>query len=83
MLHVLSAYLQASGIYLQQQVSAISVANAAATVNTWEVTRVEKDRQELKSALIAAQESACLQILLEVCLPTPAEQVVLYSFSLL
>ncbi|PVD31271.1 hypothetical protein C0Q70_06683 [Pomacea canaliculata] len=74
MLHVLSAYLQASGIYLQQQVSAISVANAAATVNTWEVTRVEKDRQELKSALIAAQESACLQILLEVCLPTPAEQ---------
>lgn len=38
------------------------------------VTAMEKDREELKSALISSQESAVLQILLEVCLPTSAEK---------
>ena len=37
--------------------------------------QVEKDRMELKNALVAAQESACLQILLEVCLSLPEEKV--------
>jgi len=36
----------------------------------------EKDRLDLKSALISTQESAALQILLEVCLPTEAEKKV-------
>ena len=34
------------------------------------------EREELKSALITAQESAALQILLEVCLPYDFEETV-------
>lgn len=41
-----------------------------------EILETEKDREELKSALIKTQESAALQILLEVCIPTPAEKKV-------
>jgi hypothetical protein len=33
------------------------------------------DQEELKTALIAAQESAAVQILLEACLPRPEDQV--------
>ena len=36
----------------------------------------EKDRLELQSALIHAQESAALQILLEICLPSELEKKV-------
>ena len=37
----------------------------------------EQEREELKVALISAQESAALQILLEVCIPTDVEKKVL------
>lgn len=36
--------------------------------------QAERERQDLKSALIAAQESAIIQILLECCVPTDEEQ---------
>ena len=36
----------------------------------------EQEREELKIALIATQESAAAQILLEVCLPTEFERKV-------
>ena len=32
------------------------------------------EREELKSALVAAQESAIVQILLEICVPTEEER---------
>lgn len=35
----------------------------------------EKDREDLRTALVAAQESAAVQILLECCLPTEEDQV--------
>lgn len=36
--------------------------------------QAERERHDLKSALIAAQESAIIQILLECCLPREDEQ---------
>ncbi len=44
-----------------------------------------QEREELRSALIAAQESAAVQVLLECCLPKPEEQVLTVpaTFSLL
>ncbi|KAK7483426.1 hypothetical protein BaRGS_00025366 [Batillaria attramentaria] len=71
-LRVLSAYLQASRVFLHQQVTASATTGPIA--NAGDAAKVEKDRTELKNALIAAQESACLQILLEVCLATPEEK---------
>ena len=38
--------------------------------------QIEQDRQELKNALLAAQESAIIQILLEYCQPKLAEKEV-------
>ncbi|BFZ18552.1 hypothetical protein BsWGS_21591 [Bradybaena similaris] len=61
-LRILSAYTQACRVYLNSHVM-----DAA-------ITEKEKDRQELKTALLAAQESAIVQILLEVCLPLDSEK---------
>lgn len=36
---------------------------------------VEQEREELRAALVTAQESAAIQILLEVCVKTPKDQV--------
>ena len=36
-----------------------------------------EEREELRIALTAAQESAIIQLLLEVCLPTPQDRQVL------
>ncbi|KAL8620230.1 hypothetical protein ACOMHN_064989 [Nucella lapillus] len=71
-LRVLSAYIQASRVYLHQQVTT-STAIMAATTGADNAARVEKDRLELKDALVAAQESASLQLLLEACLTRPGE----------
>lgn len=68
LLRILSAYTQACRVYLSSR-----VLDAASTEK-------EKDRQELKVALLAAQESAIVQILLEVCLPLECEKVAYYSF---
>ena len=40
----------------------------------------EVEREELKGALIAAQESAALQILLEACLETKEDRVIKYLY---
>ncbi|KAH9503168.1 Integrator complex subunit 2 [Bulinus truncatus] len=62
LLRILSAYTQASRSYLNAHVlDAVE-------------TEKEKDRLELKVALLAAQESAIVQILLEVCLPLESEK---------
>uniref|UniRef100_A0A0B7A8V5 Integrator complex subunit 2 n=1 Tax=Arion vulgaris TaxID=1028688 RepID=A0A0B7A8V5_9EUPU len=61
-LRILSAYTQACRVYLNSHVMDAGI------------TEKEKDRQELKMALLAAQESAIVQILLEVCLPLESEK---------
>uniref|UniRef100_A0A6Q2XLY1 Integrator complex subunit 2 n=1 Tax=Esox lucius TaxID=8010 RepID=A0A6Q2XLY1_ESOLU len=80
-LHMLSGYLLASKAYLNshlketadfdrqsQTISNLGLGQAGQP-DTPEVTR-----EELKNALLAAQDSAAVQILLEVCLPTSEEQ---------
>ncbi|XP_062598976.1 integrator complex subunit 2-like [Saccostrea cucullata] len=66
LLRVLSAYLQASRVYLHNHMLSNPIMENAA--------QVERERLDLKNALIAAQESAIIQILLESCLPTQEEQ---------
>ncbi|XP_076024838.1 integrator complex subunit 2 [Genypterus blacodes] len=78
-LHMLNGYLLASKAYLHchlketpdfdrqsQTVSSLCVPGQADTMDV--------PREELKNALLAAQDSAAVQILLEVCLPTSEEQ---------
>ena len=67
-------YLAASRAMLNQHI----LANSNSTRNTGNTSSStnEQEREELKSALLAAQESAVVQILLEVCLLTPEEKQV-------
>ena len=58
-------YLAASRTLLAQQILANSQPKGG--IGT------EQEREELKSALLAAQESAVVQILLEICLPAEKE----------
>lgn len=77
-LHMLSGYLLASKAFLhghlketadfERQSQTVSSLGLAGQPDTPEVTR-----EELKNALLAAQDSAAVQILLEVCMPTPDE----------
>uniref|UniRef100_A0A3Q4ASC6 Uncharacterized protein n=1 Tax=Mola mola TaxID=94237 RepID=A0A3Q4ASC6_MOLML len=78
-LHMLNGYLLASKAYLHchlketadfdRQSQTLSNLGVPGQPDTPEVTR-----EELKNALLAAQDSAAVQILLEVCLPTSEEQ---------
>uniref|UniRef100_A0A8D3DGZ2 Integrator complex subunit 2 n=1 Tax=Scophthalmus maximus TaxID=52904 RepID=A0A8D3DGZ2_SCOMX len=78
-LHMLNGYLLASKAYLHchlketadfdRQGQTVSSLGVPGQPDTPEVTR-----EELKNALLAAQDSAAVQILLEVCLPTSEEQ---------
>uniref|UniRef100_H3C0A5 Integrator complex subunit 2 n=1 Tax=Tetraodon nigroviridis TaxID=99883 RepID=H3C0A5_TETNG len=78
-LHMLNGYLLASKAYLHchlketadfdRQSQIITNQGVPGQPDTPEVTR-----EELKNALLAAQDSAAVQILLEVCLPTSEEQ---------
>uniref|UniRef100_A0A672Z286 Integrator complex subunit 2 n=1 Tax=Sphaeramia orbicularis TaxID=375764 RepID=A0A672Z286_9TELE len=78
-LHMLNGYLLASKAYLHchlketadfdRQNQTVSNLGIQGQPDTPEVTR-----EELKNALLAAQDSAAVQILLEVCLPTTEEQ---------
>ncbi|XP_075875995.1 integrator complex subunit 2 [Nelusetta ayraudi] len=79
-LHMLNGYLLASKAYLNchlketaefdRQSQTVSNLGVPGQPETPEVTR-----DELKNALLAAQDSAAVQILLEVCLPTTEEQL--------
>ncbi|XP_026995383.1 integrator complex subunit 2 [Tachysurus fulvidraco] len=79
MLHILNGYLKASKAYLnahlketaefERQNLTISNLGLTGQPDTPEVTR-----EELKNALLAAQDSAAVQILLEVCLPSSQEE---------
>ncbi|XP_059395291.1 integrator complex subunit 2 [Carassius carassius] len=79
-LHMLNGYLLASKAYLnahlketaefERQGQTVSNLGLGGQPDTPEVTR-----EELKNALLAAQDSAAVQILLEVCLPSPQEEL--------
>ncbi|XP_026075615.1 integrator complex subunit 2-like [Carassius auratus] len=81
-LHMLNGYLLASKAYLnahlketaefERQAQTVSNLGLGGQPDTPEVTR-----EELKNALLAAQDSAAVQILLEVCLPPPQEELLL------
>ena len=43
---------------------------------------VEQEREELRAALVTAQESAAIQILLEVCVKTAEDQVSSYNVEI-
>ncbi|TNN77000.1 Integrator complex subunit 2 [Liparis tanakae] len=78
-LHMLNGYLLASKAYLHchlketadfdRQSQTVSNLGVPGQPDAPEVTR-----EELKNALLSAQDSAAVQILLEVCLPTSEEQ---------
>ncbi|RXM96651.1 Integrator complex subunit 2 [Acipenser ruthenus] len=79
-LHMLNGYLLASKAYLNahlketadhdsKQSQTISNLGLSGQTEAPEVTR-----EELKNALLAAQDSAAVQILLEMCLPTEEEK---------
>ena len=67
LLRVLSAYMQACKVYLQNHMQANPILDQQAQMDT--------ERRDLKNALIATQESAIIQILLECCLPREGEKV--------
>lgn len=79
-LHMLNGYLLASKAYLnahlketaefERQAQTVSNLGLSGQPDTPEVTR-----EELKNALLAAQDSAAVQILLEVCLASPQEEL--------
>ena len=70
-IRVLMGYLAASRAMLSQHLLANSKLSTSGGVNT------EQEREELKAALLAAQESAVVQILLEICLQSKEEKKVL------
>jgi len=71
-LRVLNAYLTASKSSMNHHLLSNPIILGNRSVQ--EILSAEKERDELKKALIAAQESAAIQILLEVCLPTVEEK---------
>ena len=67
-LRVLAAYTQACRVYMENHIQSNPVLDGN--------NQVEQDRQELKNCLLAAQESAMIQILLEYCQAKPDERKV-------
>ncbi len=79
LLRILTAYTSASKAWLQEhahtQNCIASATPEALTSSSGHVTKQE--REELCIALTAAQESAIVQLLLEICLPTEEDKKVL------
>lgn len=67
LVRVLMGYLAGSRALLSQYLQAHPASRT-------EGVAVEQEREELKAALVTAQESAAIQILLEVCVKTPQDQ---------
>lgn len=72
LLRVLNGYLTASRSVLNHHLLSNPVIPGSKPQP--EIVLAEQEREELKSALIGAQESSALQILLEVCLPLKIEK---------
>ncbi|XP_076108239.1 integrator complex subunit 2-like [Mytilus galloprovincialis] len=63
---ILSAYMQASKVYLHNHTLVNPILDHA--------SQTDQERRDLKNALIMAQDSAVVQILLECCLPKEDEE---------
>ncbi|XP_075049830.1 integrator complex subunit 2-like [Mixophyes fleayi] len=79
-LHMLNGYLLASKAYLNSYLKETadqdikpSPSNAMAAL-AGQAETMEVTREELKNALLSAQDSAAVQILLEICLPSEEEK---------
>ena len=75
---MLAAYTSASRAWLQEQCHtqkciAMTTGDSAASLSGH---MTKQEREELCVALIAAQESAIVQLLLEICLPSPEDEKV-------
>lgn len=84
-LYMLKAWLGASRTHLSRHLLDKPLLGPIAPQGPGNMTSVSSDseREELKTALIATQESAVVQIILEICLETPEDEVLLESFVLL
>lgn len=69
-LHMLQAFLAASRTHLLHHTLENPMLEKTGLLES------EKDREDLRLALVAAQESAAVQILLECCLPTEEDKVI-------
>ncbi|ELT98571.1 hypothetical protein CAPTEDRAFT_226349 [Capitella teleta] len=80
-LRILEGFLQASRSYLaaQMKMQSSSEKTEARAAGNQANKAASSAQEELKTALIAAQESAAVQILLEACLPKPQENEFLLS----
>uniref|UniRef100_A0A671RR03 Integrator complex subunit 2-like n=1 Tax=Sinocyclocheilus anshuiensis TaxID=1608454 RepID=A0A671RR03_9TELE len=74
-LHMLNGYLLASKAYLNAHLKETAEFERSNLGLSGQPDTPEVTREELKNALLAAQDSAAVQILLEVCLPSPQEDV--------
>lgn len=75
-IRILAAYTLACRVYMEDHIHCNPVLDGTA--------QTDQNRQELKGALLAAQESAIIQILLEYCLENEDEkQVHVWEHSLL
>ncbi|XP_078535944.1 integrator complex subunit 2 isoform X1 [Lissotriton helveticus] len=72
-LHMLNGYLLASKAFLSNHLKETADQDIKPSQNNMLETP-EVTREELKNALLAAQDSAAVQILLEICLPTEEEK---------
>ncbi|KAK3084417.1 hypothetical protein FSP39_013249 [Pinctada imbricata] len=79
-LRVLAAYMQACKVYLHNHMQKNPILEQAQNeqerrdLKKIEQNQAEQDRRDLKNALVATQESAIIQILLECCLPRGKEK---------
>ncbi|XP_074869941.1 integrator complex subunit 2 isoform X2 [Carettochelys insculpta] len=74
-LHMLNGYLLASKAYLSSHLKETAEQDIRPPQNNMMGPEApEVTREELKNALLAAQDSAAVQILLEICLPTEEEK---------
>ncbi|XP_014808777.1 PREDICTED: integrator complex subunit 2 isoform X2 [Calidris pugnax] len=74
-LHMLNGYLLASKAYLNSHLKETAEQDIRPSQNNAMGPEApEVTREELKNALLAAQDSAAVQILLEICLPTEEEK---------
>lgn len=74
-LNILRAYLAASRAFLASHLQANPAVGIKSDPGNTRALPSDPEREELKGALIAAQEAAATQILLEICLPFEKEEV--------
>ena len=73
LLRILSAYTLACRVYMENHIKCNPILDGN--------NQSDQDRQELKGALLGAQESAITQILLEYCMATDIEKLVRFPVT--